>query len=185
MTVAELRASADVGDVLLEAADAEVGKEDSSLATHEVWEYSEPVSAELILASRDGDVDMVERLLSTPGIEVNAVASHEGDEDLHIYEPVDDMTALIFASVHGHADVVERLLGAPGIDVNMEDADGGTALMWASGNGHTDVVERLLGASSIEVNQEDKVVNAAVETQGLAPSMSLRKIRWSVQLRTR
>ena len=37
----------------------------------------------------------------------------------------------------------------------------------------------------IEVNQEDKVVNAAVETQGLAPSMSLRKIRWSVQLRTR
>ena len=81
----------------------------------------------LIRASRDGQADVVERLL-IEGADVNA-KSKSG------------YTALMLASRRGRADIVKLLLEQKGIEVNAKDSDGDTALMRASRNEHTDITE--------------------------------------------
>ena len=73
---------------------------------------------ELFIASRDGNVDEVERLLA------------EG-ADVNIPEWEAGRTALIIASLNGHVDVVERLLAVESVKVNIAGVDRRTALMSA------------------------------------------------------
>ena len=84
--------------------------------------------ATLCVASGNGDLTSVERILSSQG----CVSLADMD------------CALVAASRAGHLPLVERLLAA-GANVH---ADGDEALLCASENGHVDVVECLLAAGA-------------------------------------
>lgn len=97
----------------------------------------------LITTAQNGKIAFVERLLATPGIDVNR-QSKEGD------------TALIAAAGFGHTAIVERLLAMPGIDVNLQARRGVTALIEAAFGGYAAIVERLLAVPGINIHLQDK-----------------------------
>ena len=90
---------------------------------------------ELIDAAEDGDLAMVEALLSA-GADVDA-------------KNAAGVTALIYAAYYGHTEVIEVLITA-GADVNAKANNGATALMIAEAMGHTDIVEILKAAGAKE-----------------------------------
>lgn len=106
------------------------------------------MTTSLMVASGDGDVEAVKRLLATPGIDVNEACEY-------------GTTPLSWASGKSDAEawkltlVVKELLGVPGIDVNKADGMGATPLYWACGRGRHEVVKLLLAAPGIDVNQAD------------------------------
>lgn len=97
----------------------------------------------LMYASRYGNVDMVNRLL-TAGAKVNII-NKNGE------------TVLMIASQSGNNDIV-KLLISKGAPVNAVDMKGRTALIFASQKGNTDIVKILLDAGAN--------INAAEKTAG-------------------
>ncbi|CAI8028798.1 Ankyrin repeat domain-containing protein 29, partial [Geodia barretti] len=93
---------------------------------------------ELHNAAERGDVEAVERLLST-SVNVNSRTEDEGH------------TALRLASWKGHVEVVRLLLKA-GAAVFIPDKDGLSPLYVASQEGHSEVVDVLVKAGA-DVNQ--------------------------------
>ncbi|EAU81222.2 ankyrin repeat domain-containing protein 50 [Coprinopsis cinerea okayama7 len=96
-------------------------------------------STALTIASTDGHVDFVKRILTIHSINANA-------------RDRDGSTALLLASLLGRGEVVKELLQVYGIDVNAADNEGWTALMLASEEGHDGVVRQLLQFHGIDVN---------------------------------
>ena len=107
----------------------------------------------LIFLLQDGYTEVVELLLRTPGIDVNA-ATIEGQTPLHLTARVSIISIamiiinlfsiplyitymncfmLIFILQEGHTEVVELLLRTPGIDVNAVNTLGYTPLDSADG----------------------------------------------------
>ena len=95
----------------------------------------------LHMASRDNDVDLVERLLSW-----RANVNHT-DEYLQ--------TPLILACSKGHSGVVEKLLKDKNIDVNKKNYIGLTALNCAMGRGHVDCVKLLRYDKRVDWTETD------------------------------
>lgn len=95
-----------------------------------------PETDALLRAARDGKVDTVKELLTTPGIDVNAT-DERGD------------TALIEAARFGH-DHVARALLAAGANLKARDKEGKTPLMLAMAGGHDEVVAALKQAGAVE-----------------------------------
>ena len=95
-----------------------------------------PEANALLRAARDGKVDTVKELLTTPGIDVNAT-NEQGD------------TALIEAARFGH-DHIARVLLAAGANLKARDKDGKTPLMIAAAGGHDEVVAVLKQAGAVE-----------------------------------
>jgi ankyrin repeat protein len=95
-----------------------------------------PESDALLRAARDGKVDTVKELLTTPGIDVNA-KDERGD------------TALIEAARFGHDHIAQVLLAA-GANLKVRDKDGKTPLMIAIAGGHDEVVAVLKQAGAVE-----------------------------------
>jgi ankyrin repeat protein len=88
-------------------------------------------------------MDVVDRLLSVPGVNVNTALTGTG------------LTPLLYAALHGRLDVVERLLAAPGVDVNLACRVGVTSLgaaitplAAALVRGHADVAQMLREAGA-------------------------------------
>lgn len=96
----------------------------------------------LHVAARMGNIDVVEYLLSTSRIAVNAQ-----DEK--------GRTALHLACEKGHVDVVKDLISAPLIYVNTRDERRQTPLHLACQRGHLDVVRVLLGNVHIDAEPGD------------------------------
>ena len=86
-------------------------------------------STELMVASQNGDVEVVKMLLNK-GADVNSKTS-------------DGITALIWATLNGHIEVVKMLIDK-GANVNANEGNGMTALIYASDKGYLDVVQSLL-----------------------------------------
>ena len=91
------------------------------------------ISAEMLTATRSGDVGTVTRLLAN-GEDVNA-ANPEG------------VTALMVAADENRLSVVRAFLDA-GADARMKTASGKTAAFFASAKGNTEVAEILEAAAS-------------------------------------
>ena len=95
---------------------------------------------QLIQASKKGDLDKIQRLLSE-GIDINS-------------RNKDGATILMRASYDGCLQVVKALL-EKNADVNAHNKDGWTGLMLASAMGHADVVHALIG-SQVKIDAQNK-----------------------------
>ena len=84
----------------------------------------------LIYYSRTGKINLVNQLLLSSPIDINA-------------QNRDNNTALIYASRHGYSNIVHRLLECKA-DCNIQGEDNSTALIWAARNNRIDVVQLLL-----------------------------------------
>jgi len=84
----------------------------------------------LIYYSRIGRLDIVNKLLSTSKIKINAQNRYND-------------TALIYASRHGYYDVVKQLLEYDA-DCNIQGEEKKSALIWASRNLRVNVVKLLI-----------------------------------------
>ncbi len=127
-------------------------------------------------ACEKGQLGQVKKLLTTPGIDINAPCAYhetallkacaEGRTQVVKFllsqkgidsHQVDNagQTPLHVACTEGHTNVVELLLIHDCIDVNLGDNDGDTPLHIACAEGQTNVVELLLIHDGIDVNLED------------------------------
>jgi ankyrin repeat protein len=87
----------------------------------------------LVLAARDGNTDIVTRLMNARA--PLGYSSWDGETPLHA------------AAARGQERVVDVLLRA-GVDPDLADGTGQTALMKAAGSGHEAVVESLIRAGA-------------------------------------
>ena len=86
----------------------------------------------LILASRNGHIEVVRLLLAHQGADVNNTTTAGG------------ATALMVAAQFGHAEVVRPLIARPRVDTYQTTADGRSALFSASQGGHGAIVSLLV-----------------------------------------
>ena len=103
--------------------------------------YQNTIEQELCYGISRGCDDDVAKILSIPGLNINAV-------DKTYRSMGGEATALSQAAYQGDADTVEKLLNYPGIDVNPTDSIGRTPIMGAMEtlcrNGDYERVVRLL-----------------------------------------
>ena len=93
-------------------------------------------------ASYKDHLQVVQQLLSNPGIDVNRATTTDGASPLFV------------ASAVGNVDVVKELLAHPQIDVNKATTTTGTTpLFISSQNGHVDVVRLLLADPRVDPNK--------------------------------
>ncbi|CEP00668.1 Ankyrin repeat domain-containing protein [Plasmodiophora brassicae] len=105
------------------------------------WDNCQPL---LHWAASEGEADIVQFLLSAPGITANVVDSRLGRTPLH------------WATRQGQYITMELLLAARGIDVNARDIKQKTPLHLAVIFGHDDAVVALVHADNINVTAVDK-----------------------------
>merc|ERR1719436_2200296 len=84
----------------------------------------------LILACTDGTIQIAQKLLSFPSIDVN-VADDNGD------------SPLLHAVIGGHEELVFKLLKDKKIMINKPNENGDTPLMCAVNEGFVNIVEKL------------------------------------------
>jgi ankyrin repeat protein len=113
------------------------------------FKINEQGSTPLMMASIQGDKEIVQVLLKNENINVNK-------------QDYNGRTALMNASEYGQKEVVELLLDKKDTDVNKQDEGERTALMIASENEHIEIVELLLQYKNINVNKQDKHGNSAL-----------------------
>jgi ankyrin repeat protein len=115
--------------------------------------YQKTIEQELCYGISRGCDDDVAKILSIPGLNINAV-------DKTYRSMGGKATALSQAAYQGDADVVEKLLNYPGIKVNIRDRIGRTPLMGAmetlcrSGN-YERVVKRLVAHPATDLYATD------------------------------
>ena len=103
---------------------------------------------ELLWATERGDLDIVQRLITAPGININ-------------YQDSNGQFALTLAAQNGHTETVQALITA-GANVNLQDAQGYTALMLAATLGRTDTVQALITSPTININHQGVHGNTAL-----------------------
>jgi ankyrin repeat protein len=159
------------------------------------WVRDFPVGwTPLIVAAREGQADIVESLLSTPGMDVDE-ATEVGDRALllaclmgHLAvvkllvaagarveaHASDNLGPLESASFGGHLEVVKYLVEEAGADVTRAIPGGGkTPIRCAVMQGHADIVKYLLGRPGSDID--------AVSTRGeTALTMACREGRLAV-----
>ena len=105
--------------------------------------YNTDGETPLIIASRDGNKDIVKLLLSHPQI------------DTDVREVMVGKSALHMACWYGHPEVAMLFLQRSEIDINEVDWKGQTALRLTSDYGHSEVAKLLLNEPHIDVNKAD------------------------------
>jgi hypothetical protein len=103
----------------------------------------------LVNATSGGHLDIIEALIGTLGIDVDAVNRY-------------GTTALMYAAGHGHTDTVNALAGTHNANVDAADEYGWTPLMHAAWSGHTDTVNALAGTYNANVEAVDEAGTTAL-----------------------
>ena len=97
-------------------------------------------TVELCGACRNGNVEVVEEILSNKEVDING-RDYVGN------------TPLIWAVNSGHLDIVRRLLQHLEVDVNAPGLGGNTPLMIAVYHGHLDIVKTLLEVPALQLGK--------------------------------
>ena len=148
---------------------------------------AEKVSQQIIEATKNGDIDKIQQLLTIPGINLNIkdknyltpvlIAARNNrldilkkliDADADINSQTNNgTTALIMASVNNNLDIVKELLKHPNIKPNIINVNGLSALVAASYIGNIDIVKELIAAGvniNIKTNDGGNALLAALGT---------------------
>ena len=123
--------------------------------------YQDTIEQELCYGISRGCHDDVAKILTIPGLNINAV-------DKTYRSMGNKATALSQAAYQGDADVVEKLLNYPGIKVNVRDRIGRTPLMGAMetlcrGGDYERVVKLLIAHPETNLAAEDDFGNSALD----------------------
>ena len=123
--------------------------------------YQDTIEQELCYGISRGCHDDVAKILTIPGLNINAV-------DKTYRSMGNKATALSQAAYQGDADVVEKLLNYPGIKVNPRDRIGRTPLMGAMetlcrGGDYERVVKLLVAHPETNLVAEDDFGNSALD----------------------
>ncbi|XP_066942511.1 ankyrin repeat and SAM domain-containing protein 1A-like isoform X18 [Macrobrachium rosenbergii] len=112
--------------------------------------------AELLEAARNGNFQVVEKILSSKAKRSGPLASLRRGPGANVQD-ASGYTALHHAALNGHKDVVSLLL-AHEASTNVQDFKGSTPLHLAAWAGHVEVVRALLqqGPSIPNVNHQNK-----------------------------
>lgn len=129
----------------------------------------------LICAASNGHVNIVNFLLTVPGININirdndstdalTAAVEEGDENIfRALLPFVDInaqnrwgaTALIHATFSGQINMVKLILQIPGVNINIQTNEGNTALIFAINKNKMEIAKLLLTQPDIDVNLQTK-----------------------------
>lgn len=129
----------------------------------------------LICAASKGHVNIVNFLLTVPGININlrdndstdalTAAVEEGDENtFRALLPFADINAqnrwgatpLIHAAFSGQINMAKLILQIPGVNINIQTNEGNTALMFAIKKNQMDIAKLLLARPDIDVNLQTK-----------------------------
>ena len=92
---------------------------------------------ELCEACFDGDIEVVEEILSNEMVNINGRDFVGG-------------TPLTWAVRFGHLNIVRRILQHPEVDINASDYDGDTPLICAVVGGYLDIVRTLLKVHALQ-----------------------------------
>ncbi|XP_048242804.1 ankyrin repeat and KH domain-containing protein mask-like isoform X3 [Haliotis rufescens] len=103
---------------------------------------------DLYYASRDGDLEEVKRLLTTPGVDINS----RGELS---------WTPVMVAAYRGHRDVVE-LLVSDGADVSLVDVNGNNILHHACMGGDVETVKCVLSLRVVDINSRGRLSRTPV-----------------------
>ena len=91
----------------------------------------------LMIAAREGWIDIVDYLLLQPKMDIN-------------YQDSYGWTALMYAADYGQIDMVDRLLQNKNCKTNISNNSGNTAIFYATRKGYLEIVDRLIiGGSDI------------------------------------
>nr|XP_045582782.1 ankyrin repeat and sterile alpha motif domain-containing protein 1B-like isoform X6 [Procambarus clarkii] len=112
--------------------------------------------ADLLEAARNGNFQVVEKILSSKAKRSGPLASLRRGPGANVQDN-SGYTALHHAALNGHKDVVSLLL-AHEASCNVQDGKGSTPLHLAAWAGHSEVVKALLhqGPSVANVNHQNK-----------------------------
>jgi len=107
----------------------------------------------LTLAAQNGNMNLLNTLLSHPDIDINTAVRTEN---------MCDWTALMFACHAGNSAIVSRLVEEEELDINYQDQKGETAALLASYYGHTECVRVLAETGKVDWNARNKWGNTAL-----------------------
>ncbi len=122
----------------------------------------------LIYYARIGKLEVVNKLLDSPKIDVNAQNRYNN-------------TALIYASRHGYSNIVQKLLECKA-DCNIQGENELTALMWASRKNHLDIAQLLLQNQALYYLQDDQNMTALNWASDIKCSLCIGKTRLLISL---
>ena len=115
-------------------------------------------ASKLLKASRDGNIKVITRLLSTRMLDINsALDGGEDRDDYHFDDDYEATTPLFEAARNGHTNAV-RLLLERGAKPNVWHEFGDTPLLIAAEEGHKEVIKLLL-AGGADPNMADNEKN--------------------------
>ncbi|XP_071115898.1 ankyrin repeat domain-containing protein 29-like [Haliotis cracherodii] len=98
---------------------------------------------DLFVASRDGKMTDVRRILSTGNVNINCRFGRYS------------RTPVMWAAYGGHREVLELLLKNCA-DVSMVDSTGSNLLFWACQGGHVETVKFILSLNVVDINARNK-----------------------------
>ncbi|GAB1603336.1 ankyrin repeat and SAM domain-containing protein 6-like [Argonauta hians] len=126
---------------------------------------SEEVKPDIIMASKQGDLERISQILKEDKIQVDACS------------PQDGATPLMFAAMMGRLDIVRQLVDS-GCDTNKQDSiSGWTALMQATYHGQKSVAIFLINEAKCEVTVQAKNGCTAFDMASLLDDVDTELLR--------
>ena len=115
----------------------------------------------LIMATTNGNLEIIKYLSDERGLEINAQDDNE-------------KTALMYAAMSGNLEIVKYLVEERRVDMNVKDSQGHNAFMYAIMEGHLEVVKYLI-ENGTNINDRNRYNSTALMLASLNGKFEVAK----------